>query len=219
MIALAPSTENVPDLQPQRSTMNGVYYPSEETEAKSSQLLSNSIELASPASFSTIDKTDGISTNAMAALDTADLTITANGEATTNDHQSGIYTEDLLFHDQKLDSNDRKMAVDILKVIETYGVDYEKNGGSWKGLESFVPIVMEQVKRQEPIRMILPAFPFKSPNARDKVLGTMPDFGEELALSHLNGLCENIGTVYEPGADVYISSDGLVYNGKPNNSE
>ena len=62
--------------------------------------------------------------------------------------------------------------------------------------------------------MILPAFPFKSPNARNKVLGTMPDFGEELALAHLNGLCQNIGEVYAPGADVYISSDGLVYNGK-----
>jgi pyoverdine/dityrosine biosynthesis protein Dit1 len=62
--------------------------------------------------------------------------------------------------------------------------------------------------------MILPAFPFKSPNARDKVLGNMPDFGEELALSHLNGLCQNIADVYEPGANVYISSDGLVYNGE-----
>jgi pyoverdine/dityrosine biosynthesis protein Dit1 len=62
--------------------------------------------------------------------------------------------------------------------------------------------------------MILPAFPFKSPNASSKVLGNMPDFGEELALAHLNGLCQNIGEVYDPGADVYISSDGLVYNGK-----
>lgn len=111
-------------------------------------------------------------------------------------------------------SNERKMAVGILKVIESYGVDYEKNGASWKGLESFVPTVMAQVEKQEPIRMILPAFPFKSPNARDKVLGVLPDFGEELALAHLNGLCENVAQVYKPGAEVYISSDGLVYNGE-----
>jgi len=111
-------------------------------------------------------------------------------------------------------SNERKMAVEILKVIESYGVDYEKNGASWKGLESFVPTVMAQVEKQEPIRMILPAFPFKSPNARDKVLGVLPDFGEELALAHLNGLCENVAQVYKPGAEVYISSDGLVYNGE-----
>lgn len=81
-------------------------------------------------------------------------------------------------------------------------------------MESFIPVVEEQVKRQESIRMILPAFPFKSPNSRDKVLGSMPDFGEDLALAHLNGLCDNIAQVYTPGADVYISSDGLVYNGK-----
>ncbi|GIJ85267.1 hypothetical protein Asppvi_004123 [Aspergillus pseudoviridinutans] len=109
-------------------------------------------------------------------------------------------------------SEDEATAITVLKVIESYGVNFEKTGESWQGLASFIPTVVEQVKKREPVRMILPAFPFKSPNARDKVLGEMPDLGEELALYHLNGLCENIGRVYEPGADVYISSDGLVYN-------
>jgi hypothetical protein len=111
-------------------------------------------------------------------------------------------------------SEDKATAIAVLKVIESYGVNFEKTGESWQGLTSFIPTVVEQVKKREPVRMILPAFPFKSPNARDKVLGVMPDLGEELALYHLNSLCENIGRVYEPGADVYISSDGLVYNGK-----
>jgi hypothetical protein len=111
-------------------------------------------------------------------------------------------------------SEDDPTAIAVLKVIESYGVNYEKTGESWQGLTSFIPNVLEQVKKREPVRMILPAFPFKSPNARDKVLGVMPDLGEELALYHLNSLCENIERVYEPGADVYISSDGLVYNGK-----
>ncbi|RHZ57242.1 isocyanide synthase xanB [Aspergillus thermomutatus] len=109
-------------------------------------------------------------------------------------------------------SEDEATAIAVLKVIESYGVNYEKTGESWQGLTSFIPTVVDQVKKREPVRMILPAFPFKSPNARDKVLGVIPDLGEELALYHLNGLCENIGRVYEPGADVYISSDGLVYN-------
>jgi hypothetical protein len=139
--------------------------------------------------------------------------ITANGNASTQHAQTALNGQTPLNPLIDAHTGDRKMAVEILKVIESYGVDYEKNGGSWKGLESFVPIVVEQVKRQEPIRMILPAFPFKSPNSRDKVLGTLPDFGEELALFHLNGLCQNIAQVYEPGANVYISSDGLVYNG------
>ncbi|KAJ5831823.1 hypothetical protein N7474_000134 [Penicillium riverlandense] len=110
------------------------------------------------------------------------------------------------------ESEECNMSIAILKLIESYGVDYEKPGGSWKGFDAFIPIVRAQVKKQEPIRMILPAFPFKSPNMRDKVLGTLPDLGEQLALFHLNGLCQNIARIYEPGADVYISSDGLVYN-------
>ncbi|KAI9933125.1 hypothetical protein MW887_007596 [Aspergillus wentii] len=109
-------------------------------------------------------------------------------------------------------SKSEATAVRILKIIESYGVNFEKTGESWKGLDSFIPTVLDQVGKQEPVRMILPAFPFKSPNARDKVLGKLPDLGEELALFHLNGLCENIGSIYEPGANVYISSDGLVYN-------
>lgn len=62
--------------------------------------------------------------------------------------------------------------------------------------------------------MVLPAFPFKSPNNDSKVLGTVPDKGEEIALAHLNGICESIKEVYEPGADITIASDGIVYNGK-----
>jgi len=74
--------------------------------------------------------------------------------------------------------------------------------------------VEAHVLKNETVRMVLPAFPFKSPNRKDKVLGNLPDLGEELALMHLNGLCESIAEVYEPGATVVIASDGLVYNGK-----
>lgn len=199
MVAVAPITGNAPDLYPQNSTSNKMI-PCKE--AESNDRLSIPIECESAAPVSATDNADP-------------QTVTANGNGSRQHAENDIHVEVPRFSDSTVDSNERKMAVDILKIIESYGVDYEKTGGSWKGLESFVQTVMEQVNRHEPIRMILPAFPFKSPNSRDKVLGTMPDFGEELALFHLNGLCDNIGKVYEPGADVYISSDGLVYNGKP----
>lgn len=105
------------------------------------------------------------------------------------------------------------IALKILHVIETYGLAFERTG-HWDGLETFIPMVKKQVERCEPVRLLLPGFPFKSPNAKDKVLGTLPDLGEELALSHLNGLCDNIASVYDHGAEVHICSDGLVYNGK-----
>lgn len=104
-------------------------------------------------------------------------------------------------------------ATKVLRIIEQYGLNYERTG-AWDGFETFLPTVLGQVTRGESIKMLLPGFPFKSPNSRDKVLSNLPDLGEELALKHLNGLCENIKAVYEHGAEVHITSDGLVYNGK-----
>lgn len=211
MIAVAPHTENVPVLYSQKPTQNRVGHSDQAEQKEQCSILINAAK-----SEPFLDS-DVMGPDPMAALGIADPPVTANGRASTKHDENDLHLESSCFSDSTIHSTDRKMAVDVLKIIESYGVDYEKTGGSWKGLESFVPIVMEQVKQQEPIRMILPAFPFKSPNARDKVLGTMPDFGEELALSHLNGLCDSIGKVYEPGADVYISSDGLVYNGRTQN--
>ncbi|KAF2746335.1 putative pyoverdine/dityrosine biosynthesis protein [Sporormia fimetaria CBS 119925] len=105
------------------------------------------------------------------------------------------------------------LALRVLQIIESYGVNFERNGGwSWEGLSSFLPLVTEQIKIGHPVQLLLPGFPFKSPNLKDKVSGTLPDLGEELALCHLNGLCRNIEQIYGHGAEVHICSDGLVYN-------
>lgn len=197
MVALAPVADIVPTLFPPTPTKNGIVH-------------SDEIRSSDPIPFAT-DSTDVGPFSERGAADP--FPVTANGNLSTQHKQNGLNSNIATIVHSDTTSANHTMAVDILKIIETYGVDYEKSGGSWKGLESFVPTVLERVERQEPIRMILPAFPFKSPNARDKVLGILPDFGEELALAHLNGLCQNIAQVYEPGADVYISSDGLVYNG------
>ena len=109
-------------------------------------------------------------------------------------------------------SQNEATATTVLRIIEQYGLNYERTG-QWDGFETFFPIVLGQVSRGEPVKMLLPGFPFKSPNSRDKVLSNLPDLGEELALKHLNGLCENIKAVYEHGAEIHITSDGLVYNG------
>ncbi|KAM5356540.1 hypothetical protein ACJ41O_003186 [Fusarium nematophilum] len=76
----------------------------------------------------------------------------------------------------------------------------------------FVALIYTHVKAQQPVPLCLPAFPFKSPNSTAKVLGKLPDKAEEIALSHLNGLCQAIGDIYPPGAKLTIISDGLVYN-------
>lgn len=77
----------------------------------------------------------------------------------------------------------------------------------------FLAQIHSYVKAGQPLKMCLPAFPFKSPNSKDKVLGHLPDKAEEFALAHLNGLCSAIQDIYTPGAHLRIISDGLVYNG------
>jgi pyoverdine/dityrosine biosynthesis protein Dit1 len=119
---------------------------------------------------------------------------------------------DLSVSEDEVTNQHDAIATKVLRIIEQYGLNYERTG-AWDGFETFLPIVLGHVTRGESIKMLLPGFPFKSPNSRDKVLSNLPDLGEELALKHLNGLCENIKAVYEHGAEVHITSDGLVYNG------
>jgi pyoverdine/dityrosine biosynthesis protein Dit1/alpha-ketoglutarate-dependent taurine dioxygenase len=64
----------------------------------------------------------------------------------------------------------------------------------------------------KPLNMVLPAFPFKSPNTSAKVLGTRPDAGEEVALKRLDEFCKLVENFYPAGAHIVIFSDGRVFN-------
>jgi pyoverdine/dityrosine biosynthesis protein Dit1 len=70
--------------------------------------------------------------------------------------------------------------------------------------------IIRAIERHEPIPMVLPAFPAKSPN-RDKTLSHLPDLGDKLALRSLHGMCDQIRAIYEPGAELMICSDGRVF--------
>ncbi|KAL9628926.1 MAG: hypothetical protein Q9164_007096, partial [Protoblastenia rupestris] len=83
--------------------------------------------------------------------------------------------------------------------------------------EQFVPQLHKQltdtVSKKEPVRFILPAFPFKAPTAnnKSKILGSFPDKAEEIALQTLDGFADSIAEIYEGGANVMIVSDASVY--------
>ncbi|KAK3389571.1 putative pyoverdine/dityrosine biosynthesis protein [Podospora didyma] len=105
-------------------------------------------------------------------------------------------------------------ACDILGIISRYRLKRsDTSSGKYHlaGLK-FVALIYDQIKSSQPVRMCLPAFPFKSPNTQSKVLGRLPDMAEEFALAHINGLCAAIGDIYPAGAELTIISDGLVYN-------
>lgn len=104
---------------------------------------------------------------------------------------------------------------DILGVLARYRLTHQSDTSKvWGAKAKFLAQVERCVVRAEPVLMSLPAFPFKSPNKKTKVLGTLPDKAEEVALSHLEGLCLAIKDVYELGANIFIVSDGLMYSGK-----
>ncbi|EKD13238.1 uncharacterized protein L3040_003039 [Drepanopeziza brunnea f. sp. 'multigermtubi'] len=95
----------------------------------------------------------------------------------------------------------------ILSIIQAFGPADAR--------EVHRPVFEESVRRavtnNKPIQMVLPAFPFKSPNHREKTLGNFPDLGEELALARLDSLRAQVCDVY-PDTEITIVSDGLVYN-------
>jgi len=74
---------------------------------------------------------------------------------------------------------------------------------------------LESVKRfvlaGEPVHFVLPAFPVKSPSRR-KTIGPLPDLAEELALSFLQSVCDEVAHVHRPGAKITICSDGRVFS-------
>lgn len=108
----------------------------------------------------------------------------------------------------------RQKAEQIMDIVETYGSHERTTAtGEWLGRSSFSPRVQIHVAANRAIPMVLPAFPMKSNNRMDKVLGALPDMGDELGLARLVNLCRDIKAVYPPGAIVVIVTDGICYNG------
>lgn len=68
------------------------------------------------------------------------------------------------------------------------------------------------VQAGDKLKFVMLGFPFKSTNTRDKVLGDLPDLGEELTLQNFARFNADIQKVYSPGVDIGIASDGYIFN-------
>lgn len=119
------------------------------------------------------------------------------GSRQDGEHQLARQILDRLFEKRRL-----------LPAEETDGrqetADFEREAGPHMGK------LLRAIRKNRPVDLILPAFPAKSPN-RNKTLGHLPDLAEKHALENLKTLCDNIGSVYEPGAKITICSDGRVF--------
>lgn len=153
----------------------------------------------SPALLATKPGPSEISASVPANQDDKEVTKT-NGEITISESENPM---------------DVEVANIILDIVENYGI-HQKTDPSQpcRAKDTFFPTVLQHVKKGIAVRMVLPAFPFKSPNREGKVLGASPDLGEEIALANLQSFCDSIKGVYEHGAEIFITSDGIVYNGE-----
>jgi pyoverdine/dityrosine biosynthesis protein Dit1 len=101
----------------------------------------------------------------------------------------------------------------ILNIFERYrmaptAVDqYEQTGKQILAgrIESFVA-------SNSTIKFAMLGLPFKSTNKRDKVLGDLPDLGEELTVKNFQNFNAEIKQVYAPGVKIKVASDGYVFN-------
>ncbi|WP_343605319.1 L-tyrosine/L-tryptophan isonitrile synthase family protein [Fluviicola sp.] len=114
------------------------------------------------------------------------------------------------------DVHEHQVNRDILKIIFNNrkisdGTEACENGTCAACFEQHELNLDYFTSQSLPIHFILPAFPAKSPN-EEKVIGKLPDLGEEIALNTLNNLCKEIRSVYEPGAHITICSDGRIFS-------
>lgn len=70
------------------------------------------------------------------------------------------------------------------------------------GIEGLAKKIEGYVKQTKPIPFMLVGFPMKSANDEKKVIKSHLDLAEFAGLLSLNHLCKEIGTIYEPGAQL-----------------
>ncbi|KAK1978786.1 pyoverdine/dityrosine biosynthesis protein [Colletotrichum cereale] len=90
---------------------------------------------------------------------------------------------------------------------------YQGKDDQWEagGKAYFTDRVRHFTSQNASIELCLPAFPCKSSNT-NKVLGKAPDRGERLALERLHAFVEAVEKIYQPGAKIWIISDGHVFS-------
>lgn len=64
----------------------------------------------------------------------------------------------------------------------------------------------------QPIKFSMLGYPMKSPNDRDKVIGKLPDLGEELSFANFAYFAQAVREVYTPGVEYSLISDGYIFS-------
>ncbi|KAF2968322.1 hypothetical protein GQX73_g5263 [Xylaria multiplex] len=97
-------------------------------------------------------------------------------------------------------------------ILNRYRIEYKNDWDFPQSILHSQAQIQEALERDNPIELVIPAFPFKSSNRSKKVLGPLPDEAERLSLAHLNGLCLAIKDATNCDTFLTIVSDGITYN-------
>ncbi|KAK5996382.1 Threonyl-tRNA synthetase [Cladobotryum mycophilum] len=145
----------------------------------------------------------------------ADLAEGTQGDRKTLVLGKNVGPHPLFVNTDQYDDYVDQVAENVMGVLATYFWCSDDDTGienvHWPGGQMFKGHAMHWIRRDEPIRLTLPAFPFKSSNP-EKVTGSLPDCGEYLGLQRLNQICLDIGKVYSRGGKVIIATDGAAFN-------
>ena len=101
----------------------------------------------------------------------------------------------------------------VLKAFELFKMKPTPNDQYGEvGRLALVNQLLQPMHVNSPIEVVMMGYPMKSPNNRDKVLGTLPDLAEEVSFQNFAKFSEEIKKVYSPGVKISIVSDGYVFN-------
>lgn len=109
---------------------------------------------------------------------------------------------------------DMTSMIDIINIFEKFRmapiptIDQYISVGRNKLIEK----LLHPFNNKEPLPFYMLGLPFKSINDRDKVLGKIPDLGEEEMMKNFGNFNDAIKTVYTPGINMNIISDGFAFN-------
>ena len=101
------------------------------------------------------------------------------------------------------------ITYDIDKQSVNSGIDTEVP--LIKGVQECIDHIAYFTNKNQPIRMILVGFPFKSGNQEKKVIGNLPDMAERKSLEYLQKMLNAIKSVYDPGVSLLIFCDGMLF--------
>lgn len=103
---------------------------------------------------------------------------------------------------EKMCLSDKIFDIMLNSIIFGYNDRYQKED-YWLLLNQIYKLVDEN----KIMKFLLPAFPVKSPNKDQKVLGTNVDFAESIAIDNLLSVARKIQGIYEAGVKFIIMSD------------